>query len=43
MSIPQESFGRVDLIVASVIALIAIVALITAMPDLVRYIKMKSM
>jgi hypothetical protein len=40
---PQEWFGRVDLIVAGVIALVLLVGLIVEIPDIVRYTRIKSM
>jgi len=41
--IPQELFGRVDLIVAAVIVFVVLIAFLLEIPDIVHYIKIKSM
>jgi|HubBroStandDraft_4_1064222.scaffolds.fasta_scaffold47084_3 hypothetical protein len=43
MTIPQEWFGRLDLIVAGVVILVVIITLLANIPSLARYAKIKSM
>jgi hypothetical protein len=40
---PMNMFGLVDLVIAGIIALFAIIVFFVEIPDLVRYMKMKSM
>jgi hypothetical protein len=41
--IPHALFGRVDLIVAAVVAAGLFIAFLIGIPDLARYLKIKSM
>jgi hypothetical protein len=41
--IPQTLFGRIDLIVAAVVAAGLFIAFLIEIPDIARYFKIKSM
>jgi hypothetical protein len=43
MMIPQTLFGRIDLIVAAVVAAGLFIAFLIEIPDIARYLKIKSM
>ena len=40
---PQQLFGRVDVVVAAVVVVGAVVAFLIGIPDLARYMKIKAM
>lgn len=41
--LPQQMFGRVDVVVAAVVVAAVFIAFLIEIPDIARYFKMKSM
>ena len=41
--IPQSLFGRIDLIIAAVVAAAFFIAFLIEIPDIARYLRIKSM